>query len=76
VNGDTWTDEEISDLKAEVRTVIVDGKLSQRGLAAHLTTRRSMRGRTYAAIYIKVRELMGGGEGWWRNQPVGRQLAI
>lgn len=71
----TWTNIEMDRIIREAKRMYeAEGKVTQRGLARRL--KNALDGRSEAAVYVKVREMMSAGRGWWSNKGIGRQITL
>lgn len=69
----TWQNSEIDRIAREAKRMAEAGlPVTQRGLARRV----KIDGRTDAAVYVKCRQLMSGGKGWWSHIGIGRQIAV
>lgn len=50
--------------------------VTQRGLARYIVETKLLNYRSHASIYVKVREMMSAGKGWWSYKGIGRQITI
>lgn len=72
-DGNKWSDAEMDIIKRTAERMQTAGvQLTQRGLARVVR----IDGRSQAAVYVKIREMMSAGKGWWSNKGIGRQITV